>query len=88
MITQNLSTRKRTPTWRLVLAILIGILSVSLIQAGLTQLWKANDIIWGSKNLPYASLPQLGALSSAFIGGVIGPLIAVLIARRTALVPM
>ncbi len=74
-----------SPTWRMILAILIGILTVFLVQQGITQIWKANGITWGPKNLPYAPLPQLGALSSAFIAGIMGPFIAVLIARRTAL---
>lgn len=74
-----------SPSWRLVVAILIGILTVFLVQAGFTQLWKANGITWGPKNLPYAPLPQLGALSSAFVAGIMGPFVAVLIARRTAL---
>ncbi len=76
----------RSPSWRLAVAILIGILTVFLVQAGLTLLWKANGITWGPKNLPYAPLPQVGALSSAFIAGIMGPFVAVLIARRTALV--
>ncbi len=76
---------KISPAWRMVVAILIGILTVLLVQAGITQIWKVNGITWGPKNLPYAPLPQLGALSSAFIAGIMGPFIAVLIARRTAL---
>ena len=75
-----------SPTWRLVVAILVGILTVFLVQAGLTQLWKANGITWGPRNLPYAPLPKVGALSSAFVAGIMGPFVAVLIARRTALV--
>lgn len=86
MRTETNSTKGLSPAWRMVGAILVGVLTVFLVQAGLTQIWKVNGITWGPKNLPYAPLPQLGALSSAFIAGVMGPFIAVLIARRTAVV--
>lgn len=52
----------------------------------LTKLWNAAGISWGPNNLPFSLTQQIGMLSSAFIAGVIGPCVAVIVARKKALV--
>lgn len=75
-----------TKIFRNLLAILIGVISVLLVQFVITKLWNLAGINWGSNNLPFQLPQQIGMLCSAFIAGVIGPCIAVFIARKKTLV--
>ena len=52
----------------------------------LTKLWNTAGIFWGPDNLPFILSQQLGMLSCAFIAGTIGPCVAVIVARKKALV--
>lgn len=70
---------------RYLLAIVFGVLSVLIIQSLIAKLWNLIGIDWGPDNLPFELNQQIGMLSSAFIAGTIGPCLAVVIARKKAL---
>lgn len=71
---------------RYLLAILLGVVSVFVVQLLITKLWNLAGIGWGPNNLPFELSQKVGMFSSAFIAGVIGPFIAVIIAKRKALI--
>ena len=71
---------------RYILAILLGVVAVLTTQFLLTKLWNLAGISWGPNNLPFELPQKVGMLFSAFIAGVIGPGIAVIIAKRKALI--
>lgn len=70
---------------RYIIAMILGVVAVFLVQFMVTKLWNAAGITWGPNNLPINLNQQIGMLSSAFIAGVIGPCIAVVIAKKKAL---
>ena len=70
--------------FRYILAILLGIISVFIFQFLLTKLWYIGGVSWGPNKLPFELDQQIGMLSSAFIAGIIGPCIAVMVARKKA----
>ncbi|NQZ43790.1 MAG: hypothetical protein HRT65_05715 [Flavobacteriaceae bacterium] len=77
---------KTTPGIRIALAILIGLLSVFIVQGLLTRIWNSFGIHWGPENLPFTLPQQIGMLVSAFIGGTVGPFLALVIAKKYSLV--
>lgn len=70
---------------RYTLAIIVGLFLVFVVQMAITKLWNLAGIYWGPNSLPFETIQQIGMLSSAFIAGVVGPAISVIIARKKAL---
>jgi uncharacterized membrane protein YczE len=69
-----------------ILAFIVGVISVFITQFLITKLWNIAGVSWGPDNLPFEKSQQIGMLTSGFIAGVIGPCIAIIIARKKALI--
>ncbi len=68
---------------RYIIGFIIGLISVFVIQFGLTEVWFLSGIKWGPQNLPIENIQKIGMLSSTFISGLIGPLISLMICKNS-----
>ena len=72
-------------TLKHILGIVLGLVSVPLVQSLITKIWNKGGVSWGPDNLPFELTQQMGMHCAAFIAGIVGPCVAVLIAgRKTA----
>ncbi len=67
---------------RYIIGFLVGLVSVFIVQFVLVKLWSLFDVTWGPDNLPFGTFQKLGVLSSAFISGLVGPVISLLICKN------
>lgn len=60
----------------------LAILSVFVVQYGITRVWNIFGVSWGPANLPLELVQQLAMLSTTFVAGLFAPIVAIVLCRR------